>query len=298
MQLVFVGSTNKRSTSSKDTFSSSSSISTNAIEQVIENLRGKRHRASTKRNYYCIWRKFNEFFIKLDKKPRQWEDRLTLFVRYLIQEKLKSQTIKSYISAIKAVLMEDGVELNENKYLLTSLTKACKYTNDIIRTRLPIQKNLLRLILDKTEDHFAYQHYLTLLYKAVWVLAYYGMLRISEIATGEHPILASDVHISENKRKILFILRTSKTHWTDVKPQRVKITGANSKELERHCPFFIINQYIEIRGDCAMTREPFFILSDRNPITPIQVLSTLKKIIKLIGLNSDLYRTHSYRIGR
>ena len=53
-----------------------------------------------------------------------------LFVAYLVNEKRQSSTIKSYISAIKNVLHDDGVVLNQDTFLLNALTKACKLKND------------------------------------------------------------------------------------------------------------------------------------------------------------------------
>ena len=111
---------------------STSSISTSALEFYVEKLKSECNRSSTRKAYYGIWKSFNEFFDKLDVKPENWEDRLVLFVGYLISGKRKSSTIKSYISAIRAILREDAVELSENKYLLTSLTKACKYKNNAV----------------------------------------------------------------------------------------------------------------------------------------------------------------------
>ena len=96
-------------------------------------------RDSTRNNYYAVWRSFNEFYIKLDVKPTSWEDRLILFIGHLIQRNLKSSTIKSYISAIKAVLKQDGIMLNENRCLITSLTRACKLRNDMVKARFPIK---------------------------------------------------------------------------------------------------------------------------------------------------------------
>ena len=88
--------------------SSSSTISTSAVESIVTKLKRERNRSTTREKYYGIWRTFNQFFIKLDRKPDSWEERLVLFIRYLIQDKKKSSTVKSYISAIKSVLKEDG----------------------------------------------------------------------------------------------------------------------------------------------------------------------------------------------
>ena len=65
----------------------------------------------TKVNYRSVWHTFNDFFLKLDVKPSKWEDRLTLFIGHLISKNRKSNTIKSYISAIRAMLQNGGYRL-------------------------------------------------------------------------------------------------------------------------------------------------------------------------------------------
>ena len=189
-----------------------------------------------------------------------------LYAGYLVEDKKKSSTIKSYISAIRSVLTEDGVILNENSFLLTSLTKACKLINDRVRTRLPIQKGMLKVIITHTDRIFATQPYLAALYKAMFMAAYYGMLRVGELSSSQHVILAKNVHIGENKKKLLFILQTSKTHWKDVKPQMVKITSTKKENSYKDSdnpafyPFRIIKQYIKIRPPAEDTNEQLYAL--------------------------------------
>ena len=112
---------------------------------IVDKLRTEKVQNTTKNNYYSAWKAFNDFFISLDIKPDNWEDRVILFIGFLIEyKKVKSQTVKSYISAIKSVLYTYGkFKLNEDKFLLTSLTRACKLQNDTVRIRLPIKKSLL-----------------------------------------------------------------------------------------------------------------------------------------------------------
>ena len=90
--------------------------------------------------------------MKLDVKPAPWEERIILFAGYLIENKKKSGTVRSYVCAIKAVLQEDGIVVNEDKFLLGSITKACRLINDKVRTRLPIQKGMLRILLKKIDE--------------------------------------------------------------------------------------------------------------------------------------------------
>ena len=71
----------------------SSQISTDQVKLVIEHLKGQKHRDSMKKNYYAVWKLFNKFFLRLDKKPQSWGDRLILFVGHLITEKKQSAMV-------------------------------------------------------------------------------------------------------------------------------------------------------------------------------------------------------------
>ena len=214
----------------------------------MDKLKSQQHRDSTRQNYYRIWKAFNTFLIRLDQKLRSWERQIILFMGFLINKRRKSNTIRSYISAIKAVLMENNTTINEDKYSLSLLTKACKYKNDKLQTRLPIHKKLLNVLLEKTNSYFTGngQLYLVVLYQAMLAAGYYSLLRISEITSGRfhHPVLAKDVQIGTNKNKLLFILWTSKTHWKDEKPQIVKISVTSASiNMNETCLFNIIRNY-------------------------------------------------------
>ena len=101
--------TNKSGSSS----SNSSSFSTVEILEIISKLQNSKYRPSTKNTYMTVWRIFNESFVKLDKKPDTWENRILLFAGHLVQERQQSATIKSYSSAIKAVLLDNKIAVNE-----------------------------------------------------------------------------------------------------------------------------------------------------------------------------------------
>lgn len=115
----------------------------------------------------------------------------------------KSTTIKSYISAIRAVLPYEGIELNENKVLLTSLIKACKLQNDCIKTKLPIRKGVLTIIIDSVDQMFSTpQPYLSAPYKALYSMAYFGLFRVGELTQSTHVVKAKDAHVGINKNKL------------------------------------------------------------------------------------------------
>ena len=289
-----------------------STISSSEIRRIVDKLSMNRCRDSTKGTYYRIWRIFNRFILRLDAKPSNWEDRIVLFIGYLVDNKLQSSTIKTYLSAIRGVLMDNNITINSDLFLLSSLTRACKIGNDIVVTRLPIHKSLLHAIVKQTDVMFIKQKnqpYLAYLYKAMFMSAYYGLFRIGELTLGPHMILAENVHIGENKNKILFILWTSKMHSRGDKPQLVKIsskpvgglkqTFSQDRELKTNqCPFKIITNYVQLRPLVKTVNEQVFVFSDNTPVKPNQFSGVLKTLISRLGLDQNLYTVHGIRTGR
>ena len=244
----------------------SSRISAVELENIVERLRHQQYRDSTKRNYYAIWKLFANFLVQLDYCPWSWEDRIVLFVGYLIDNNKQSSTVKSYVSAIRAVLRDDKIKLDEDQYLITSLTRACRLKNDAISARMPIQRGMLSIVLKQIEKAFKAQPYLAQLYRCIFSTMYFGLLRVSEVASGPemHPVKAVDVHIGENKKKFLLILRTSKTHWKNNAPQLVKITATKCHSHVKNkpmkdaklddsgilpCPYQLLKGFAESRGN-------------------------------------------------
>ena len=257
------------------------------------------------RTYLSIWRQFNRFLTSLDYMPRLWEDRTTLFIGFLIDKGMQSSTVKSYISAIKRKLVDDGYKWVDDRILLSSLTRACKLINDSVRVRLPIQCGLLELILFEFERTFkaANQWYLELMYKALFVLGYYGLMRVGELTISPHVLRAKDIHIATNKDKILVVLYSSKTHDRLSHPQKIKITSNHTEKsgsyIHRHfCPFQTVRQFIAVRGDYQDDAEQFFIYRDRSPVSAANARVLLRETLHKIGIDGALYDMHSLRIGR
>ena len=261
----------------------------------------------------AIWRHFNKFLLNLDRNviSKSWEQKVALFGAYLVDKGNQSTTIKSYFSAIKCILKADGYEWDDSKVLLNILTRGCRLKNDTVKTRFPIQIRLLELLLFEVEREYGGrngknpQPYLESMYKAIYILMYYGMLRVGEIAFGPHVIKAANIHVGSNKNKILIILYSSKTHGKESKPQRVKISAIQNlsdqeiyKRKRFFCPFVILRQFANIRGDYQTDDEQFFVFADGSPIYTTQVRSILRKLLDNLNLQSNLYDTTSIRSGR
>ena len=270
------------------------------MEIILEKLKSCKNRESTVQNYLSIWRQFNSFVIKLDRKPEDWEDRVALFCAYLINKGRQSATIKSYVSAIKCILVTDGYNWSDSKILLTTLVRSCRLVNDTVQTRLPIRIGLLEIILREIECMFSTQYYLEMLYKNIFILGYYGLLRIGELVSGNHTIKARDVHVAQNKDKIMLILYTSKTHGRESRPQKIKISANKHYGVgtTTYCPFELSRQLMSLRGAYKQDDEPYFIFRDQSHVAPHNVRQVLKEALISINLDPCLYVVHGLRSGR
>lgn len=257
-------------------------ISTDWLELVLDKLKGQGVKAKTRRKYHSIFTRFLKFVQKLTRKPQGWEDKMNLYAAYLKEKTRKSNTLQSYMSAIRHILTVDGVELDNDKLALQAIVKACKLENDwrTVTTRMPINYRLLKNILDQIEDHFDCQPYLNLLYRAMFNSAYHGLMRVGEITTGDHPVLARDMLIAENKKKVTYILRSSKTHdWGDP-PQIISFNcTCNEPKDSRYCPYESVLSYMLMKQKYQSDDEPFFVYLDRSPVKPEHFRHNLKVIM-------------------
>ena len=236
----------KRAQSSSTSDSTTLHISAKHLEQVIDTLRVNQNRDFTKKNYLQIWQKFNKFLVKLDYRCKVWEDRAAMYLEFLVEKGVKSTTLRCYISAIKHILTIANYTWNDDKVLLSVIVRGCKLKNDVQKVRLLIHFSLLELILFELDRLYGNnQPYLQLLYRAMFTIAYYRLMRISKIADSNHTLLAKDVHIGQNKNKILLVLHSSKTHGKESMPQKIKISAvAKLTRVIFFCPFKAMCQYL------------------------------------------------------
>ena len=248
--------------------------------------------------------------MRLDKKPKDWEQRVALFCAFLVDSGHRSATVKSYVSAIKCVLKLDGYKWCDNMVLLDSLTRACRLINDRVFHRLPIHKGLLEILLFEFEHMFLASPFLEVLYKAVFAMGYYGLMRAGELAfdcgefSSNHAVKAKNVHIGQNKAKVMIVLYTSKTHGKESRPQKIKIAGSSgyviggASQNRNFCPFQLIKDYMTVRGSFDHDDEQFFIFRDRSQIQPVHIRRVLKEALSRLNLDASMYDLHVLRIGR
>ena len=135
---------------------------------------------------------------------------------------------------------------------LSALIRGMRSCNDTVKVRLPIKTKLLEMLLFEVDRHFGQkgQLYLAVLYQTIFALAYYGMMGVGEISTSDHTLKACNVHVGCNKKKILLVLYSSKTHSKESRPLNIKISAVEQhmKQERFFCPFDLTRSYLRLRG--------------------------------------------------
>ena len=104
-------------------------LSLDYLTHIAKKFKTQNRQPSTKHTYKQAWYNFNDFLICMDKMPDSWNDRICLFVPQLIVEKHPPPIIQSYVSAVKAILREEGVEIEDNSVALAALIHSAKHVN-------------------------------------------------------------------------------------------------------------------------------------------------------------------------
>ena len=301
-----IGIRGKKLSLNEEQSSSSSKIPIIETSQILQRLKDKGgNQDKTRSNYHRIWKSFNQFLVKLDKWPKFWEDRVSLFIANLIQNGAQSATVKSYVLAIKSQLIADNYKWDDGKLMLHTLTWPCRMRNDVVCTRLPIHCGFLEMILFEVERIYHTQPYLVIMFQSLFSVAYYGLFRIGELTLSDHTVRAKDLHLAFNKKKQMMILYSSKPHDKESRPQKIKIEVIHrDKRLTGYaerffCPFRMMHNYIKIRGNYESNQEIFFIFRKGEfPVKPQHARNVLEKCIYNLRLDYALYSFHSFRIGR
>lgn len=283
-------------------------MSTGAVRLSVEFFRGVERRllnkggarTGTKRVYRTAYLYFTRFNLSLNNMPECLDDQLAVYVAYRVELGDHSGTVETYLSGIKYMLNKDGIQINTRTARLRSMIKACKYKNDYVIHRMPISETLLVKLIKELDRLFHFQPFLCKLYRCMMVLGFYGMLWVGEMASGDHPILARDVHFNHRLKKVQIILHTSKTHGLGDQPQYVKFDTHDLRVFlysKKFCPYQVVCDYLQARGPKLSDTDPFFVFSDNTPVKPYQMQAALKKALKNFGLNSQDFGIHSLRIG-
>ena len=161
--------------------------------------------------------------------------------------------------------------------------------------RAPISKETLNKICSKLPQICSNQ-YETLLFIAAFILAYYGLLRVSELVYTEpmhkeRPLQLSVVSYDTINKTLILQIRQSKK---DQAGKACKLTIHPADKGSICC----INSVLLFMGVRPKIEGSLLCHQNRSHLTRYQFTSMLTKCISRLGLSTELIKTHSFRIGR
>lgn len=229
--------------------------------------------------------------------PNKWPasyHEIVLFITYLYENNYSAATIKTYLSGIgfyhKVNNWYDPMEF----FMVKKLLEGCKRLKNKKDIREPITylklKNICSVLPLVCFDGFESR-----LFQAAFILAYFGLFRISELVVttasqSDRPLRYSDVSFIKMNSVIKITIRYSKTNQAGT-PIIMCIPCEQDSNL---CPVCALQRYCCIR---PKIQGYMFVHSDGRPVTQTQFSAVLAKAVRMCGFENH-FRSHSFRIGR
>ena len=229
------------------------------------------------------------------------------FVAAMSLEGKSAATVKTYLAGLSASHKLKGFEDPTDSFLIRKLLKGLARETRSQDSRLPITLPRLIELVDCLQS-ICKDSYETLLFKAAFVMAYFGCFRISEllgqspqlVAMGGRPALAVEDIIASMPQVIVKLVGSK----TDQCANGQLVTLSPYTTTRRICPVLTLADYFNRRpgGKGAIPSRsgasgPLFVHGDGSSLTQFQFQSVLKKAARFLGWPSAGFSSHSFRIG-
>ena len=230
--------------------------------------------------------------------PYAWPapvEHVILFISYCFDLGYSPSTITTYISGVGFYYKLRNMKDPTAAFIIKKMLEGCKRSRPRKDVRAPITEAILQkicLIL----PNICYSPYENYLFRAAYLTAYFGLLRVSELVftspiQAQRPLLFSDVQIVQNPKALVVSIRASKSNQAGP-PTVIRIPLSGHPSM---CCVLAVQHYLRIRPPRA---QYFFCHANGAPLTRSQFSGVLSKAIRNLGLPAKLYTSHSFRIGR
>ena len=213
---------------------------------------------------------------------------VTLFIAYL-QTQYSCSTVVTYISALSFFHKLHGYPDPTQHFLVIKSLAGLKKISLKIDIRLPITLDILYCLVQNL-DKMSLHVYDKCMYQAMFCLAFFGFLRVSEFTScsgSSHSITFDNVSISPQ-----FIAITMHSFKHSKSSTIITIPPHTSNPVI--CPISNLSIYVAKRGHLP---GPLFIHRCQKPVTRSQFTKVLVSTLNLSNLDSSRYKGHSFRIG-
>ena len=215
---------------------------------------------------------------------------VALFVSFMHQHGYAGSTIATYLSPISYVHKIQSLPDPIAHFLVQKALIGVRNLTRVSDIRLPITLPLLDRMC-QCLPIVCGSPYNRCLYKAMFLLAFFGFLRVGEMCCTNGP---THNILSIGNIVILPIegISITFTHYKHSKGKRhiIKVSSRGSI----NCPVKALQSYIYLRGQQP---GPLFATASQLPVSRNAFTKILRDCINFLGMDSTFYKSHSFRIG-
>ena len=217
------------------------------------------------------------------------------FIAYCFEKGLAPRTINTYVSGLNHIQQLNNWGDFRQNFVIKKMLEGCLRLRKRSDGRLPITRVILARICTVLPT-ICYDAYETKVFKAAFLLAYFGLFRVSELVVPsllytEWSVQKKDISLSDDGKYIFVTLRHSKTNQAG-QPITLKIPPEVNSIL---CPVQAVREFLQVR---PAGQGPVFCHANATPVTRAQFSAVLAKSLKVILPNCSNIKSHSFRIGR
>ena len=256
-----------------------------ALRQAADSLISMSVAPSSRRCYDAAVKRFKEFCLAYHIKDKYIfsPQYIEAYVTHLSQKGINVSSIQSTLSALRHYCRSNSIDITFDTDRLSLLLRGIRQTQtpNCRPTNAVKLSHLTRIILSAAA---MFDQRLSLLLKAMFSLAFYGLLRPSEMclsqASPNHRLLRSDVILKQNSLRVKF-----RSYKHSLRPVEIKVQRQGQQIT---CPWLHMNNYlcsVSIQGS-----DPLFNCSVSEASSWLHACLTHSKINTLLGL-------HSFRRG-
>lgn len=228
-------------------------------------------------------------------------DHIAHFIAFLSHKGLAASTVSTYISGISHSLKIKGTTDNTKSFIISKMLEGLRRKNpqrpDV---RTPISRDILKRIVHSL-PFVCSSFYEACLFSSAFSLAFFAMLRVSEITVlskndeSGHALNFEDVNFNKmgNQGEMHIKIRSSKT---DQRANSITLIIQKQSELNI-CPVYLLQSYLRVRFAGVNGSHKLYVHFDGSALTRYQFCSVLQKCLSFCEVPFHI-RSHSFRIGR
>lgn len=219
---------------------------------------------------------------------------IVAFIAHMSLEGKAPSTINTYVSAISYNHKVNGWVDPTDNFIVHKLKEGCKRLNGRVDGRIPITLNILEQLV-RVLPNVCNSSYETALFKASFLLAFFGFLRVGEFTCiskrgdASRVLGIGDIKSEAGGKSVEVTIRYSKTDQSG--RSTTLVISARDGEF---CQVRALANFTRIRPHIG---GQLFVHFGGDPLTRYQFDAVLKKGAQLLGLPLRGISPHSFRIG-